>query len=140
MALTKGDIANHIRNQTGMSLKQSKQATESILEIIISTLETGDDVLVSGFGKFSVKKKADRKGRNPATGKDLMLPARRVVTFTCSRKMWDRVNGGDCNEAFLMNPVSTAHVGSIDQEICVRRLHRLHLFVLHQNGHQRTGS
>jgi integration host factor subunit alpha len=66
---------------------------ESLIEIIKSTLESGEDVLVSGFGKFCVKEKNERKGRNPATDEDLMLPARRVVTFKCSGKLRERLNG-----------------------------------------------
>ena len=67
---------------------------KSILEIIKTALIAGDDVLVYGFGKFSVKIKAERKGRNPSTGKDLVIPARRIVTFKCSRLLRERVNGG----------------------------------------------
>ena len=65
---------------------------ETLLEIIKKTLESGEDVLVSGFGKFCVKEKAERRGRNPATGGDLMLAPRRVVTFKCSGKLRERVN------------------------------------------------
>ena len=57
------------------------------------SLEKGEDVLVSGFGKFCVKAKAERKGRNPATGEVAVLPARRVVTFKCSGKLREKVNG-----------------------------------------------
>ena len=63
-----------------------------ILELIKSRLESGEDVLISGFGKFCVKEKGERKGRNPATGEDLMLPPRRVVTFKCSGKLRDKIN------------------------------------------------
>jgi integration host factor subunit alpha len=66
---------------------------ESALEIIKKTLENGDDVLISGFGKFSVKGKRGRRGRNPHTGEELMLDARRVVTFKCSGVLRDKVNG-----------------------------------------------
>jgi integration host factor subunit alpha len=65
---------------------------ETLLEIIKRTLESGEDVLVSGFGKFCVKEKRERKGRNPATGEDMMLEPRRVVTFRCSRQLRDKVN------------------------------------------------
>ncbi len=57
------------------------------------TLASGDDVLISGFGKFCVKEKSERKGRNPSTGGDMMLAPRKVVTFRCSGKLRDRVNG-----------------------------------------------
>jgi len=73
--------------------KESVEIVESLLETIKATLETGDDVLVSGFGKFYVNDKKERKGRNPATGEDLMLKPRRVVTFKCSGKLRGRING-----------------------------------------------
>ena len=94
MALTKNDIVEQIQNQLGFPKNQSQQITETLLEIMKSAMESGDDVLFSGFGKFCVNDKQTRKGRNPATGEDLILPARRVVTFKCSGKLRDKVNGG----------------------------------------------
>ena len=93
MALTKNVIVEQLQTQLGFPKNQSVEITESLLEIVKSTLATGDDVLVSGFGKFCVKEKAERKGRNPATDEDLILPARRVVTFKCSGKLRKKVNG-----------------------------------------------
>ena len=93
MALTKKDIVDHIQDGLGFQRNKSIEITEAILEIIKSSLESGEDVLVSGFGKFCVREKAVRRGRNPATGSDMMLPARRVVTFKCSGKLRDKVNG-----------------------------------------------
>ncbi len=93
MALTKNNIVEQVQNQLGFPKNQSMDITETVLEIIKSTLESREDVLISGFGKFCVKEKADRKGRNPATGEDAILPARRVVTFKCSGKLRDKVNG-----------------------------------------------
>ena len=93
MALTKHDIAERIREQLGFPRNESIEITESLLELIKSSLASGDDVLVSGFGKFCVKDKKERKGRNPATGDDLMLEPRRVVTFKCYGKLRDKVNG-----------------------------------------------
>lgn len=95
MALTKQDIAERILEELDYSKNQSVEITEALLELIKHSLEAGDDVLVSGFGKFCVKEKAERKGRNPATGEDAILPARRVVTFKCSGKLRDQVNGKD---------------------------------------------
>jgi integration host factor subunit alpha len=92
MALTKNVIFEQIQNGLGFPKNQSIEIVESLLEIIKSTLESGNDVLVSGFGKFCVKEKAERKGRNPATDEDLMLPARRVVTFKCSGKLREKIN------------------------------------------------
>jgi integration host factor subunit alpha len=94
MALTKRDIVEQVFTELGLPKKQSVDIIESLLELIKSSLADGDDVLVSGFGKFCVKEKAARKGRNPATGDDLMLRPRRGVTFKCSGKLRDRVNRG----------------------------------------------
>jgi integration host factor subunit alpha len=93
MALTKHDIVEQVYNEIGFSKNQSVATVESLLELIKGCLESGEDVLVSGFGKFCVKKKNERKGRNPATGEDAILPARRVVTFKCSGKLRKKVNG-----------------------------------------------
>ncbi|MGB5992838.1 MAG: integration host factor subunit alpha [Desulfobacterales bacterium] len=65
---------------------------ETLLEIIKNSLASGEDVLISNFGKFCLNEKAERKGRNPATGDDLMLEPRKVVTFRCSGKLRDRIN------------------------------------------------
>jgi integration host factor subunit alpha len=94
MALTKNDIVEQIQTELGVLRNKSVVATETLLELIKASLASGDDVLVSGFGKFCVKDKKERKGRNPATGEDAILPARRVVTFKCSSKLRDKVNGG----------------------------------------------
>ena len=93
MALTKKGIVDRVQNELGYQLNRSVEITETLLEIIKSSLESGDDVLVSGFGKFCVKNKAARRGRNPATGEDAILPARRVVTFKCSGKLRGKING-----------------------------------------------
>ena len=93
MALTKSHLIEAIAEQIGFTKKKSTETVEAILEIIKSTIASGEDVLVSGFGKFCVKEKRERKGRNPATGEDMILAPRRVVTFRCSGKLKDRVNG-----------------------------------------------
>ena len=90
MALTKNDIVERI-HELGFTKNKSVDIVESLLEIIKKTLANGDDVLISGFGKFCVKKKNQRRGRNPATGDDLMLRERRVVTFKCSGKMRNKI-------------------------------------------------
>ena len=92
MALTKADIVEAIKKQNGFTLKQSKDTVETLLELIKSTLESGDDVLISGFGKFCVKEKKERKVRNPITGQGLMLPPRKVVTFRWSKKLKGIIN------------------------------------------------
>ncbi|MEN8245249.1 MAG: integration host factor subunit alpha [Thermodesulfobacteriota bacterium] len=91
MALTKSDIVAKV-HELGFTKKKAVDTVESLLEIIKSTLAKGDDVLVSGFGKFCIKDKKQRRGRNPATGSDLILRERKVVTFKCSGKLRDRIN------------------------------------------------
>ena len=93
MTLTKAHIAETLAKKNGYPKKQSFDTVETLLEIIKRTLESGEDVLVSGFGKFRVKEKHERRGRNPSTGEDMILEPRRVVTFTCSRKLRDKING-----------------------------------------------
>jgi integration host factor subunit alpha len=93
MALTKNVIVEQVCNGLGFPKNKSVEITESLLELIKSSLASGDDLLVSGFGKFCVKDKKERKGRNPATGEDAILPARRVVTFKWSGKLRKKVNG-----------------------------------------------
>jgi integration host factor subunit alpha len=93
MTLTKVHIVDAVAEQIGYPKNKSFEMIETLLEIIKRTLESGEDVLVSGFGKFCVKEKHERRGRNPATGEDMMLEPRRVVTFNCSRKLRDRING-----------------------------------------------
>ena len=92
MTLTKLQIVEIITAQNGFSRKKSTEILKGLLEIIKSALATGDDVLISGFGKFIVKSKGQRRGRNPATGDALMLSARKVVTFKCSGKLRDKLN------------------------------------------------
>ena len=94
MTLTKADIIQAVAEQNGFTKKKATDTIETLLEIMKRTLESGDDVLISGFGKFCVKKKDERKGRNPATGKDMMLAPRRVVTYKCSGKLRDKINTG----------------------------------------------
>ena len=93
MALTKAQIVGDVQDQLQFSKSRSAEIVETVLEIIKQTLESGDDVLISGFGKFCVKEKKKRRGRNPATGADLILKPRKVVTFKCSGKLRERVNG-----------------------------------------------
>ena len=87
MALTKADIIESVQQQLGFPQKKSNEVVEQLIETIKSTLASGEDVLVSGFGKFCVNDKKERKGRNPATGDSMMLRPRRVVTFKCSSKL-----------------------------------------------------
>lgn len=92
MTLTKTQITESIRQRLGFSKNESSDVIESLLEIIKDTLENGEDVMISGFGKFCVTEKKERKGRNPATGEDMILPKRRIVTFKCSGKLKEMIN------------------------------------------------
>ena len=93
MALTKIQIVEEVMKGNGFTRKKSTETVETLLELIKRSLESGEDVLISGFGKFCVREKKERKGRNPATGEALMLRPRKVVTFSCSGKLRDRING-----------------------------------------------
>ena len=93
MTLTKAEIAEVIHNQVGHTKKHSASLVDTLFEIIKETLEDGKDVLISGFGKFSIRERNERKGRNPLTGEPIMLPAKKVVTFKCSGKLRSKING-----------------------------------------------
>ena len=93
MTFTRADIIDDIHNQIGFPRNRSREMVDFLLETIKKELQSGEDVMVSGFGKFCVKEKKKRKGRNPATGGDLMLDARKVVTFKYSGRLRDRING-----------------------------------------------
>jgi integration host factor subunit alpha len=93
MTLTKAIIAEAISKKMSYSNKESLEMLDSLLEIMKQTLESGEDVLISGFGKFSVKEKMERKGRNPQNGQPMMIAPRKVLTFKCSGKLRDRING-----------------------------------------------
>ena len=93
MPITKANLIDSIYNNLDLQKQESRIIVESLLEIIKHKLESGEDVLISGFGKFCVKDKKERKGRNPQTASDMKLRERRVVTFKCSGVLRDRVNG-----------------------------------------------
>ncbi len=92
MTSTKADLIDSLYKQLGLSKARSTNVIESLLEIVKKILESGEDVLISGFAKFCVKEKGRRRGRNPQTGEVLMLDARRLVTFRCSGRLRDRIN------------------------------------------------
>ena len=94
MTLTKADLIDSIYNRFDFSKAKSAQAVESIFAIMKNTLGGGEDVLISGFGKFIVMKKRERRGRNPQTGDDLMLRPRKVVRFRWSEVLREKMNGG----------------------------------------------
>jgi len=92
MTLTKDHLIIAVAEANGFPKKRAAEIVETLLEIMKSSLQSGEDVLVSGFGKFCIHEKRERKGRNPATGENLMLAPRQVVTFRCSGRLRDRIN------------------------------------------------
>ncbi len=92
MALTKEQIICDIYDNVGLSKTKSRSVVEGLFELIKASLSSGDDVLISGFGKLSVKDKAQRRGRNPQTSEDLILAPRRVVIFKTSGVLRDKIN------------------------------------------------
>jgi integration host factor subunit alpha len=94
MTLTKEAITRSVFDRLDLSKVASAKAVEATFEIIKNTLENGEDVLISAFGKLCVRDKGKRRGRNPGTGEDLMLAERRVVTFKCSPVLKRKLNRG----------------------------------------------
>ncbi len=92
MALTKNDIVDSIYERLDLPKYKSEEAVESLVEVMKRTLASGGDVLISGFGKFYVKDKRERIGRNPQTGEKMLLRARRVVRFRPSGILRNRIN------------------------------------------------
>ena len=94
MTLTKAELIQQVYKQhVGLTKIQATDSVEAFLRISKNSLINGSDLLLSGFGKFNVKDKKSRRGRNPQTGEDLILDARRVVTFNPSGILRDKVNG-----------------------------------------------
>ncbi len=92
MTTTKAHLIDSVYNHSNLQKQKSILIVESLLEIIKSALTSGEDVLITGFGKFIVKEKDNRMGRNPQTGSDLQLDARRIVTFKCSGILRKKLN------------------------------------------------
>jgi integration host factor subunit alpha len=92
MALTKEEIICDIYDNVGLSKTKSRSVVEKLFEMMKASLASGEDVLISGFGKLSVKNKSQRRGRNPQTSEDLILAPRRVVVFKTSGLLRDSIN------------------------------------------------
>lgn len=93
MTLTKSENIAGVAEIKGYSRNKASKTVKTVIELVKSSLESGEDILISGFGKFCVKNKKERRGRNPATGDDSMLAPRKIVTFKCSGKVRDKING-----------------------------------------------
>ena len=98
MALTKADIAEHLFTQLGMSKREAKDMVEAFFEEIRQALERGEQVKISGCGNFDLREKNQRPGRNPKTGEEIPIRARRVVTFRPGQKLKARVENVEPNE------------------------------------------
>jgi len=92
MTVTKETLVNRVYDEVGLSKATSKKVVEALIELIKESLENGEDVLISGFGKFVVRDKKARRGRNPQTGEEIQLRARRVVTFKISSVLKKKMN------------------------------------------------
>ena len=94
MSLTEEKIINDVYHPAGLSKNQSRRVVEKLFEIIKRTLENGESLLVSGFGKFMVREKTARRGRNPQTSEELRLRERKVVVFETSGVLREKINEG----------------------------------------------
>jgi len=90
--MTKADIVERIYEKVGFSKKESAEIVESVFDLIKSTLERGEKIKIAGFGNFVVKEKADRRGRNPQTGEEIIISARRILTFKPSQVLKAAIN------------------------------------------------
>ena len=95
MALTKAEVAEHLFEKLGMNKRDAKDLVESFFEEVREALEDGEQVKLSGFGNFDLREKSERPGRNPKTGEDIPISARRVVTFIPGQKLKSRVEDGN---------------------------------------------
>jgi len=91
MSLTKAEIANRLFNEVGLNKREAKEFVDAYFEIIKAALEDGENVKLSGFGNFQLRDKKERPGRNPKTGEEIPISARRVVTFRPGQKLRARV-------------------------------------------------
>ena len=96
MTLTKADIADHLFQQLGINVRETKDLVDAVFDELKQTLESGQQVKLSGFGNFNLLEKKPRPGRNPKTGEEIPIAPRRVVTFSASRKLKKRVKGYPC--------------------------------------------
>lgn len=90
--MTKADIVEKVQAGTGMTKREATEMVEAVFSIMKSTLESGETLKISGFGRFEVKQKANRRGRNPQTGESITIEARRILTFKPSNLLRDAIN------------------------------------------------
>ncbi|HKZ17964.1 MAG TPA: integration host factor subunit alpha [Geobacteraceae bacterium] len=90
--MTKADMVEKIYEKVGFSKKESAELVEAVFDIIKGTLEKGEKIKIAGFGNFVVKEKADRRGRNPQTGEEITITARKILTFKPSQVLKSSIN------------------------------------------------
>ncbi|GFO66719.1 integration host factor subunit alpha [Geomonas limicola] len=90
--MTKADIVEKIYERVGFSKKESAELVETVFDLIKTTLEDGDKIKIAGFGNFVVKEKSDRRGRNPQTGEEITIVARKILTFKPSQVLKSAIN------------------------------------------------
>lgn len=90
--MTKAEIVDNIAEKTGFNKRESVELVELVFDTMKNTLESGDNLKISGFGNFMVKQKADRRGRNPQTGETITIEARRILTFKPSNVLKAAIN------------------------------------------------
>ncbi len=98
MTLTKAELADLLYEQVGLNKREAKDMVEAFFEEVRIALETGDSVKLSGFGNFELRQKSERPGRNPKTGEEIPITARRVVTFHASQKLKAKVDANYANQ------------------------------------------
>lgn len=91
--MTKADLIESVYNQVGFSKKEAADLVDLVFETMKETLERGEKIKISGFGNFIVREKRSRVGRNPQTGREIMISERRVLTFKPSQVLKDALNG-----------------------------------------------
>lgn len=91
--MTKADIVESVYQRVGLSKKESAEIVDEVFEIVRERLEQGDPVKISGFGNFNIRQKTPRRGRNPKTGEEILITARKVLTFKPSQILRDKVDG-----------------------------------------------
>lgn len=112
MALTKVDLAEALYNELGLNKREAKEFVELFFEKIRTTLSAGESVKLSGFGNFGLRHKNPRPGRNPKTGEEIPISARRVVTFRASHKLKERVEENARVRSGKFEEIAKANAGS----------------------------
>ena len=93
MALAKADMARSLFNAIGLNKKEGRELVDLFFQELVAALADGEQIKLSGFGNFDLRDKSERPGRNPKTGEEVQIPARRVVTFRPGHKLRARVEG-----------------------------------------------